>query len=436
MRAKATITLSALAGTIAAALAARALGQDSTLALLSDGYAFIPRRCQRYRSDVFETRLMLTKVVCMRGEEAAEVFYEPGRFTRKGALPQTTLRLLQDRGSVQVMDGEAHRHRKRMFMSLMTPGGIRRLADATAEEWRDRLGKWEDMDEVVLLGEVEEILCRAACAWARVPLSESEAGQRTREFAAMVDGAGSVGPRNWRGHILRRRTERWIRGVVRKLRAGELEAPEGSAAHAIAFHRGPDEEPLEEEVAAVELINVLRPVVAVARFVTFTALALHEHPECARELRTGDDGHLERFVQEVRRFYPFFPFVGGRALEDFGWRGRRFARGTWVLLDLYGTNHDPRIWRDPEVFRPERFREWDGSPFGFVPQGGGDHHRDHRCAGEWITIELVKGAVRRLTGSMQYEVPDQDLSIDLSRMPTTPASRFVISGVRPTARET
>jgi hypothetical protein len=33
------------------------------------------------------------------GPRAAEIFYEPGRFTRKGALPQTTLRLLQDRGS-------------------------------------------------------------------------------------------------------------------------------------------------------------------------------------------------------------------------------------------------------------------------------------------------------------------------------------------------
>jgi fatty-acid peroxygenase len=35
---------------------------------------------------------------------------------------------------------------------------------------------------------------------------------------------------------------------------------------------------------------------------------------------------------------------------------------------------------------------------------------------------------------MRYEVPEQDLSIDLSRMPAVPRSRFVISGVRPTSR--
>jgi fatty-acid peroxygenase len=99
----------------------------------------------------------------------------------------------------------------------------------------------------------------------------------------------------------------------------------------------------------------------------------------------------------VRRFYPFFPFVGGRALHPFEWRGHHFAEGTWFLLDLYGTNHDPRLWDQPEEFLPERFRAWDGGPFGFVPQGGGDPMSGHRCAGERLTIELVKQAVRLLT---------------------------------------
>lgn len=63
------------------------------------------------------------------GEEATRAFYEPGRFTRRGALPPTALMLLQDRGSVALLDGEAHRQRKAMFMSLMSPAAIARLAD-------------------------------------------------------------------------------------------------------------------------------------------------------------------------------------------------------------------------------------------------------------------------------------------------------------------
>jgi len=85
---------------------------DSTLALLSEGYAFIGNRCRRYGSDLFATRLMLTKAVCMRGAEAAEQFYHPDRFTRLGGIPLTALTLIQDLGSVMVMDGADHRRRK------------------------------------------------------------------------------------------------------------------------------------------------------------------------------------------------------------------------------------------------------------------------------------------------------------------------------------
>lgn len=403
---------------------------DSTLALLREGYTFVSRRCRRYRSDLFETRLMLRKAVCIMGEEAARIFYHAGRFTRKGALPVTTRKLLQDEGSLQLMDGEAHRWRKRMFMSLMTPERIRRLGDATADEWRASLERWEAADDILLHREVEGILCRAVCEWAGVPLSESEAKQRTREFGAMIDGAGAFGPRNWWGMLLRARTNRWVRGILERVRAGKLEVPEGSAAHVIAWHQDLSGELLDAEVAAAELLDVLRPTVAVARFVTFAALALHEHPESRRRLQAGDDDYLEPFVHEVRRFYPFIPFVAGRVLEEFDWRGHRFTKGTWVLLDLYGTNHDARIWDEPEEFRPERFRRWDGGAFNFIPQGGGDHHEDHRCPGEWITIELMKVAVSLLTKSMKYEVPEQDLRISLSRIPAIPKSRFVISHIR------
>ncbi|MCC4300087.1 cytochrome P450 [Aurantimonas coralicida] len=403
---------------------------DSTLALLSDGYQFISKRCRRYRSDLFETRLMLRRAVCMTGEEAARAFYHGERFTRRGAMPQTTLRLLQDKGSVQLLDGEAHRHRKQMFMSLMSPAAIQALADEVENQWYARIGRWEGMNEVVLLPEVEEILTRAVCRWAGVPLDETEASQRTREFGAMIAGSGGIGPRNWWGMLLRARTERWIRDVIERVRSGDFKISDGSAAHVVAWHRNLNGELLDTKDAAVELINVLRPTMAVARFVTFAALAVHEHPECRQKLESGNGDYAELFVQEVRRFYPFFPFIGGRVQEEFNWRGHHFARGTWVILDMYGTNHDVRIWAEPDTFRPERFRDWDGSAFNFIPQGGGDFHTDHRCPGEWITIELIKRAVRLLTSTVHYDVPAQDLRVDLARFPAEPKSQFVITNVR------
>ena len=88
-----------------------------------------------------------------------------------------------------------------------------------------------------------------------------------------------------------------------------------------------------------------------------------------------------------------------------------------------------RTWEEPGAFRPERFRDWDQSAFSLVPQGGGDYDTGHRCAGEWLTIALMKRAVRLLTTGMHYDVPPQDLRIDLSRLPAVPKSRFVIRDV-------
>ena len=103
-----------------------------------------------------------------------------------------------------------------------------------------------------------------------------------------------------------------------------------------------------------------------------------------------------------------------------------------MILDLHGTNHDPRVWDAPETFRPERFREWDRNPFNFVPQGGGDHYVNHRCPGEWITIELMKVAAEFLARRVSYEAPEQDFRIDWTRLPALPRSRFIINNVRET----
>ena len=402
--------------------------RDSTLALLREGYAFGLRRFQQHGTDVFQTRLVLRRAAFAYGAEAAQQFYEPDRLTRRGALPVPSLTLLLDLGSVSMLDGPQHSHRKSMFLSLMTPAALASIADLVEDVWRSRLPAWERAGRIVLLDELHEVLCAAVCAWAGVPLDPGDLRRRTRELVAMFEGAGTVGPRNWRGHVHRRRCEHWVEDLVSAVRSGRVAAPEGCALRTVAEHRDVDGALLSPADAAVELINVLRPTVAVARFVVFAALALHEHPE--QRTAVSDAEQARWFVQEVRRHYPFFPVVGGRVRDDFTWRGARLHEGTWLLLDLYATDHDPRIWGDPEQFRPERFRDGDGSAFELVPQGGGDHETGHRCAGEWLTIALVQRAVHLLTTGMDYGVPPQDLRVPLSRMPARPVGGLVLTGIR------
>ncbi|HET6587651.1 MAG TPA: cytochrome P450 [Oleiagrimonas sp.] len=406
---------------------------DSTLAFKRRGYAFIGQRCDRYSSDIFATRLFGRRHYCVRGADAARMFYEPDRFTRKGALPAFTLKLLQDQGSVATLDTHAHLHRKRMFMALMTPEQLQTMARFAAEGLRASAGQWPRGSRINLHHAFRSVLCSAACRWMGVPVDHERLRHLARECGAMIDNAGRAGPANWRARRLRRRTEQFMRALVVDVRGGRIEPPAGCALQAVALHRQSDGQWLAPDVAAAELINLLRPTMAIARFMTFAALALHEHPQTRARL-VDDEHYREAFVQEVRRFYPFFPAVAGVAREAFTWCGFSFHAGDRFMLDLYGTDHDARLWPEPEVFRPERFLDWRGDAFVLIPQGGGEHERNHRCAGEWLTIAVMKAMLLTLARDIAYDVPPQDLRLKLSHMPALLESGFVVTAGSPIPR--
>ncbi|WP_158287003.1 cytochrome P450 [Mesobacillus foraminis] len=402
---------------------------DNSLALMQEGYQFIGNRVERYQSDLFEARLLGQRVICMRGKEAAELFYDSERFQRNGAAPKRIQKTLFGENAIQTMDGDPHIHRKLLFMSLMTPPQQKVLANLVMDLWHHSFRDIAMNNEIVLFEEAKKVLCTAACKWAGVPLNELEAEERADDFYSMVDAFGAIGPRHWKGRRARPKTEEWIQGIIEDVRSGRLETAKGSAIHEMAFHKELDGKELDARMAAVELINVLRPIVAIATFITFAALAIHENKGCKEKLQSGDRKYLEMFVQEVRRFYPFGPFLGARVRNDFIWNQAEFEEGMLVLLDIYGTNHDPTIWEKPDEFRPERFLDWQGDLFELIPQGGGDPAKGHRCPGEGITIEVMKTSVEFLVNNLEYEVPGQNLTYSLVRMPTLPESGFIMKSI-------
>jgi fatty-acid peroxygenase len=398
---------------------------DSSLSVLSDPYGFIGETCRKHQTPMFETRLLLGKAVCMLGADAARVFYDESRITRKGATPGRVQKVLFGKGGVQGLDDAAHKHRKAMFVELLGPTEVERLVAECERAWPSYHDRWISSERVVLYDEVCELLCQAACNWAAVPLKADEVQQRTRELVAMFQFAGSMGPKYWWARWMRNRGNAWIKDVVRDIRSGKLQVPHNSPAYVVAQHRDLSGKLLSEHDAAIELINLLRPIVAIAVFIVFAAHALHEHPEC-RDRVGNNDEYREWFVQEVRRLYPFFPFTSGIVRKNFTWRGYEFIEGRRVLLDLYGTNRDPAIWENAEAFRPERFASGDNSPFGFIPQGGGDARLTHRCPGEGATIEIMKWAIVNLVNDLDYRVPPQDLELEMTKLPALPRDRFII----------
>lgn len=404
-------------------------GLDHSLTLLREGYMFLANRRKSFASNIFETRLLGQKAICMGGEEAAKLFYDNDKFIRTGAAPKRLQKTLFGVGGVQGLDEEEHRNRKGMFMSIMTPNHLERLNRLTQKYWDIKSREWEQKDQVVLYDESRELLCKLACEWAGVPLNEGEVKKRTEQLTKLFESASALGPEHWMGRHARKELEDWIGELVEQVRNSKLQPPEGTALNSFSFHKDIDGKLLDKEIVAVEVLNIIRPIVAISVYITFTGLAVHQYPENKPKLLKEDE-FLQMFVQEVRRFYPFFPATIARVKKDFIWNEFQFKEGTLTLLDLYGTNHDPHLWDNPEIFNPDRFARWEDSPFSFIPQGGGDFNMGHRCAGEWVTIEVMKVSLQYLANKLEYDLPNQDLSYSMVSIPSLPHSKVIMANVK------
>ncbi|WP_329376538.1 cytochrome P450 [Streptomyces sp. NBC_01351] len=407
---------------------------DSTLSLLAHGYAWAPDlRRAHDGAPVVHTRLMGRPAVLLHGPDAVALFYDESLVQRHGAVPVSVLDTLFGRGAVHTLDGARHRGRKELLVSLlMSPEGIGGLSARVESGWREAVSDWEGRS-VVLFDEVAAVLAGAVCDWVGLPVTDEAAREIAEDCVAMVEGFSTAGPRHVRARRARRRQEQGLLAAVERVRIHDPHLVSGTVVETIALHREPDGTLLDPHTAAVDILNIIRPTVAITWFVTFAAHALHRHPGQRDQLRGEDPGHARAFAHEVRRFYPFVPFIGGLAAHDITFAGEQVPAGTLLLLDVYGHHHDPALWPRPYHFSPGRFLGHDpGGVAELIPQGGGDARTGHRCPGEDVTLSLLTTLASDLA-RLDLVVPQQDLSIPLSRIPTRPRSGFVIS-VEPRSR--
>ncbi|MFJ8567578.1 hypothetical protein [Streptomyces sp. NPDC093514] len=107
---------------------------DSTLSLLSQGYAWLPNRMRTSTDGTVRTRLLGRPTIALRGPEAVEFFYDERHVLRAAALPDPVLDTLFGQGAVHTLDGDAHRARKAMFLALLKDeAGVAALGDRVGQ---------------------------------------------------------------------------------------------------------------------------------------------------------------------------------------------------------------------------------------------------------------------------------------------------------------
>lgn len=407
-------------------------GLDNTLKVMKQGYLYTTNQRNRLNTTVFETKALGGKpFAVVTGKEGAEMFYNNDIVQREGMLPKRIVNTLFGKGAIHTIDGKKHIDRKALFMSLMTEGNLNYVRELTRTLWRANTQRMESMDEVNIYRESIVLLTKVGTRWAGVQAPPEEIERIATDMDIMIDsfkGLGGVFKGYKESKNARRRVEDWLEEQIIETRKGNIHPPEGTALYEFAHWEDYLGNPMDSRNCAIDLMNTFRPLIAINRFVAFGLLAMHENPITREKIKSEPD-YAYKFSQEVRRYYPFVPFLPGKAKVDIDFQGVTIPAGHGLALDVYGTMHDETLWDDPNEFRPERFEDWDGSPFDLIPQGGGDYWTNHRCAGEWITVIIMEETMKYFAEKVTYDVPEQDLTVDLNSIPGYVKSGFIIKNV-------
>lgn len=229
----------------------------------------------------------------------------------------------------------------------------------------------------------------------------------------------------------RKKSEKWAQSLIENARINPVAGKEDVALYAFAKATDDHGELLPIDVAAVELLNVIRPTVALTVWIALMGHALFSRPDIYQRLHAEFDQLQDSFIQEMRRYYPFFPMLPAFAIQDVEVDGYLIPKDSWVVLDLYGTNHDDRMIETPEVFRISRYLGKEkhisyDEEYEMIAQGGGEFKTMHRCAGEWITLHTLRVFSDQLVNKYQFSIPEQDWNIPMNQFPTYPKSKALL----------
>jgi len=227
----------------------------------------------------------------------------------------------------------------------------------------------------------------------------------------------------------------------------------------------PKDHEFETTDQARELLHMSLGTASFATPITYLHMELPKHPEIMNKLKkeiescwmqkvdsiTLNDNPIEetflevldrmqyvdRVVKEILRFYPYVTIFPATARKDFVCDGFKVHEGVILLGAFYSTNHDEKVYKNPEQFDPDRWAPTRAEDerakcpaFAYVPHGGGTPESNHRCLGEQLIKYGVKLYLIKWLSHYECTKKNQKLDIDWSHGAPIPSSEVKIRVVR------
>src|SRR5438045_8615967 len=154
-----------------------------------------------------------------------------------------------------------------------------------------------------------------------------------------------------------------------------------------------------------------------ASTLTWTVFLLAQHPVIMRELMDELDrvlgrrppspeqlpqlSFLDRVIKESMRILPPVPFTIRAADEDQIPMGSlTLNHGARVICSHFLTHHLPDIYPEPELFRPDRWREIDPTQYEYLPFSAGPR----ACVGAMVAIQVLNISLAIILQRLRFNI--------------------------------
>ena len=379
-------------------------------------------RCRARYGPRFTVRLPFTPpfVMLTSPEEIKQVFTAPAEVLHPGSGARV-LEPVVGRNSVILLDEGAHMEQRRLMLPAFHGERVERLGALVEDVTERTVASWPTDRPLHMHKEFQsltlEIVLRAVFGLDPGPRMDAlrarlgemlKFGEKPisllppRPDSTLARLAERVGPF---AEFVRqqREADELIFELVNERRGQTQDRDDVLAMLLGARHE--DGSPMSDQELRDELMTLL----VAGHETTASTLAwcfdrLARDREVVDRLRQDGEGYETATIQEALRCRPVLPNVAPRLVvspvEIGGWS---YPAGVCLVPNAYLVQHDPHIYPEPYVFRPERFLAESPGTYSWIPFGGGRR----RCLGASFAMLEMKIVLRSVVRDRDLEAVGQ-----------------------------
>ncbi len=333
--------------------------------------------------------------------------------------------------SVWVLIGEKHRKERLLFAPAVHANHFRSYGGVIRDIAKLHFGKWQHGQTVRA---IDTTLSIALDVIMRLVFGAESQQEMDEGRKVLSESTGNIHPLIvffpnlqkpwfplWRRYVKARDAMyAWTDKLVAARRAAGRDVQD--VLGVLMSAKDDNGQPVDNHYIHTELNSILsagHETTAVA--LGWTLYELGRRPEVVKKLREElsalgpdpDPGvlltlpYLDAVCKEAIRLHPILAECARIPMQDMEIAGHHIAAGQALAISIVGIHHDPELYPQPDIYRPERFLERNYNVYEFLPFGGG--HR--RCMGAGLAEYTMRIALAEVITRWDFEAAGEDVDV-------------------------